>query len=153
MSQSITPNGYLAVAPYLSVRNSATAIEFYKQTFNATERHKMVTPDGRICHVELLIGDAVIMLADEWPDCNEVQSPESLNGTSIGIQLYVEDVDKVVQQAIQLNAKLLAPISNQFYGDRMARVQDPFGHIWYINTHIEDVSPEDMTRRFQAIMN
>jgi PhnB protein len=143
------PEGYHTVTPYLIVRNAARAIEFYKKAFGATELMRMAEPSGRIGHAEIRIGDSPIMLADEVPEMG-FRSPESLGGSPVSILLYVEDVDAVFSQAVAAGAKVQRPVADQFYGDRTGGVTDPFGHIWYIATHKEDVSPEEMRKRAAA---
>lgn len=143
------PEGYHTVTPYLIVKNAARAIEFYKKAFGATELMRMAEPSGRIGHAEIRIGDSPIMLADEVPEMG-FRSPESLGGSPVSILLYVEDVDAVFSQAVATGAKVQRPVADQFYGDRTGGVTDPFGHIWYIATHKEDVSPEEMRKRAAA---
>jgi PhnB protein len=144
------PDGYRNVTPYLFIRGAASAIDFYKQAFGATELVRMPSPDGRIMHAELKIGDSVIMLADENPKAG-VLSPQSLGGASSSLLIYSENVDAMAQKAIDGGAKLVRPVQNQFYGDRMGTLIDPFGHIWSVATHIEDVSPEEMKKRMAAM--
>ena len=143
------PEGYHTATPYLIVGDGARALEFYKQAFGATELFRMAGPDGRIGHAEIKIGDSPIMLADEHPEMN-ARSPRTLGGSPVSLVLYVEDVDAVVEQAVAAGAKLTRPVANQFYGDRTGGVEDPFGHVWYIATHVEDVSPEELQRRAAA---
>jgi PhnB protein len=143
------PEGYHSATPYLIVKDAARAIEFYKRAFGATELLRMAAPGGKIGHAEIKIGDSPIMLADEVPDMGAL-SPESLGGTPVSILLYVEDVDAVFNQAIAAGAKVQRPVKDQFYGDRTGGVTDPFGHIWYVATHKEDVSPEEMRKRAAA---
>ncbi len=143
------PEGYHTVTPYLIVRNAARAIEFYKKAFGATELMRMAEPSGRIGHAEIRIGDSPIMLADEVPEMG-FRSPESFGGSPVSILLYVEEVDAVFNQAVAAGAKVQRPVADQFYGDRTGGVTDPFGHIWYIATHKEDVSPEEMRKRAAA---
>jgi PhnB protein len=143
------PEGYHSATPYLIVKDAARAIEFYKRAFGATELLRMAAPGGKIGHAEIKIGDSPIMLADEVPDMGAL-SPESLGGTPVSILLYVEDVDAVFNQAIAAGAKIQRPVKDQFYGDRTGGVTDPFGHVWYVATHKEDVSPEEMRKRAAA---
>jgi PhnB protein len=143
------PEGYHTVTPYLIVKNAARAIEFYKKAFGATELMRMAEPSGRIGHAEIRIGDSPIMLADEVPEMG-FRSPESFGGSPVSILLYVEEVDAVFNQAVAAGAKVQRPVADQFYGDRTGGVTDPFGHIWYIATHKEDVSPEEMRKRAAA---
>jgi PhnB protein len=143
------PEGYHSATPYLIVKDAARAIEFYKRAFGATELLRMAAPGGKIGHAEIKIGDSPIMLADEVPGMGAL-SPESLGGTPVSILLYVEDVDAVFNQAIAAGAKVQRPVKDQFYGDRTGGVTDPFGHVWYVATHKEDVSPEEMRKRAAA---
>ncbi len=143
------PEGYHSVTPYLIVKDAASAIEFYKRAFGATEMFRMAQPDGKIGHAELRIGDSPVMLADEAPEMRAV-SPQSLGGTPVTIHLYVEDVDAVVRRALEAGAQLTRPVADQFYGDRNGGVADPFGHVWWISTHKEDLSPEELRRRAAA---
>jgi len=148
MSNSVSPipDGYPAVIPYLIVRNGKKALEYYQNTFGAVEKERLEMPDGTIGHAEILIGESMIVLADESPACGAV-SPDSVGGTPVTIALYIEDVDTVIQRALDGGAILEQPIKNQFYGDRSGSIKDPFGHKWTIMTHIEDVSPEEISRR------
>lgn len=142
---------YHTVTPYLIVKDAAAAIEFYKAAFGATEIMRMAGPDGTIMHAELKIGDSAIMMGEEnlkWGS----RSPLSLGGTPAGICVYFPDVDAKFTGAVAAGAKVLRPVMDQFYGDRSGTVTDPFGHQWTIATHIEDVSAEEMGRRFQAEM-
>ena len=143
------PEGYHNVTPYLFVRSAASAIDFYKNIFGATEIMRMPGSNGKIMHAELRIGDSIVMLADENPQTG-VMSPQTIGGFSVGMHLYVENVDQVIQKAVESGAKLLRPIKNQFYGDRSGSVLDPFGHMWSVATHVEDVSPEEMRKRMTA---
>ncbi len=144
-----TPEGYHTATPYLIVRDAARAIEFYKKAFGAKELMRMADPSGKIGHAEIKIGDSPIMLADEVPGMG-YRSPESLGGSPVSILLYVEDVDAVFNQAVAAGAKVQRPVADQFYGDRTGGVTDPFGHVWYVATHMEDVSPEEMRKRAAA---
>jgi PhnB protein len=143
------PEGYHSATPYLIVKDAARAIEFYKRAFGATELLRMAAPGGKIGHAEIKIGDSPIMLADEVPDMGAL-SPESLGGTPVSILIYVEDVDAGFNKAIAAGAKMQRPVKDQFYGDRTGGVTDPFGHVWYVATHKEDVSPEEMRKRAAA---
>jgi PhnB protein len=143
------PEEYRGATPYLSVKDAAGAIEFYKKAFGAREVMRMPQPDGKIGHAEVRIGDAPIMLADEFPEMN-FRSPQSLGGTPVNIVVYVNDVDALVGQAVGAGAKLSKPVADQFYGDRVGVLEDPFGHSWSFATHIEDVTPEEMNKRAAA---
>ncbi len=143
------PDGYDAAIPYLSSANAAAAIEFYTRAFGARELMRHASPDGRIGHAEVQIGNAKIMLADEYPEMGFV-SPRTLGGSPVGLHVYVADVDAVVRQATAAGAKVLREPADQFYGDRAATLEDPDGHRWFFSTHIEDVSPEEIRRRGEA---
>ena len=145
------PDDYQRVTPYLYIDGAGTAIDFYCSVLGARERMRMPTPDGRIGHAELEIGDSVIMLADANPDM-DVRSPRSIGGTPIALHVYVEDVDSVFGQAVKAGAKQLRPVENQFYGDRSGQFEDPFGHRWNVATHVEDVPPDEMAKRAAAAM-
>ncbi len=143
------PVGYHAVTPYLIVQGAAEALQFYQKAFGAKEVFRMPLPSGKIAHAEIKIGDSHIMLADEVPEML-VRGPQSLGGTSVSILIYVKDVDSTAAQAVAAGLKELRPIKDQFYGDRSGTFQDPFGHIWTIATHKEDVSSEEIARRAAA---
>jgi PhnB protein len=140
------PDGYHGATPYLCVKDAAKALEFYKKAFGATELMRMGEPGGKIGHAEIKIGEAIIMLADEFPDYGHL-SPQSLGGTPVSMMIYVEDVDGFVNKAVSAGVKVLRPVEDQFYGDRSAHLEDPFGHKWHFATHIEDVQPEEMKKR------
>jgi len=144
------PEGYHTVTPYLYVGDAAHAIEFYRQVFGAKELFRMDMPGGKIGHAEIMIGDSHVMLADECTEA-DARSPQTIGGSPVGLLLYVEDVDAVAASAVAAGAKLVEPLEDKFYGDRMGKLQDPFGHIWAIATHMEDVSPEEMERRAAAM--
>jgi PhnB protein len=143
------PDGYHSVTPYLIIRAAAEAIEFYKTAFGAIELMRMPAPGGKIGHAEIKIGDSPIMLADEFPEMG-YKSPQTLGGSPVSIMIYVEDVDVVFDQAVGAGAKVQRPVKDQFYGDRMGTLEDPFGHVWHVSTHKEDVSAEEMERRAKA---
>lgn len=151
MPVSPIPEGYHTVTPYLILKNAAAAIEFYKKALGAVELFRMEAPGGKIGHAEIRIGDSPVMLADEYPDMG-YRGPESLGGTSVSLMVYVADVDKVYRQAIAAGGKELRPLQNQFYGDRSGTLSDPFGHMWTISSHVEDVSEEEMAKRAEAAM-
>jgi PhnB protein len=144
------PDGYTSVIPYLIVDGAAKAIDFYKNAFGAIERFRIGGPGGRVGHAELTIGGSVIMLADEHPEMGAL-APPTVGGTPVGLHLYVEDVDRVAAKAIAAGATLKRPVENQFYGDRLGSISDPFGHLWHISTHIEDLSPDEISRRGAAM--
>jgi PhnB protein len=146
------PEGFHNVTPYLHVRGAAAAIDFYKKVFGATEIMRMPGSNGKIVHAEIRIGDSIVMLADENPPAG-IMSPQTVGGYSVGLHVYVENVDAVIQKAVESGAKLLRPIKNQFYGDRSGTLLDPFGHVWSVATHVEDVSPEEMRKRMSAAMS
>jgi PhnB protein len=151
MATPAIPEGYRTATPYLIVQGAADAIEFYKRAFGATEMLRMADPQGRVGHAEIRIGDSVIMLADEHPGMG-YRAPRTLGGSSVSILLYLEEVDSVFERATKAGAKVLRPVANQFYGDRSGTLEDPFGHIWTIATHVEDVPPEELRRRAEAAM-
>jgi PhnB protein len=143
------PTGYHTATPYLVVADAARAIDFYKRAFGATELARMETPQGKIGHAELKIGDSIIMLSDEIMGN---RSPQTLGGSPVSIFLYVEDVDSVFNQAVDAGAKSDMPPTNMFWGDRYGKLTDPFGHLWGVGTHVEDVAPEEMRQRAQTAM-
>jgi PhnB protein len=142
------PDGYHSVTPYLIVDGAADAIEYYKKAFGATELFRM-DHEGKVGHAELKIGDSPIMIADEYPQMG-YRSPKALGGTPVSIMIYVEDVDTVYKRAMDAGATEVKPLQDQFYGDRSGTLTDPFGHVWTIATHKEDVSMEEMNRRMAA---
>ena len=152
MSAKPIPDGYRTVTPYLFVKNAAQAIDFYKKAFRAAEVMRMPGGDGKIVHAELRIGDSIVMLADEVLQ-SRARSPETLGGTSVSLHVYFENVDHVAEKAVAAGAKLIRPVQNQFYGDRTGTLIDPFGHMWSIATHVEDVSPEELEKRAAAAMS
>jgi PhnB protein len=145
------PKGYNAVTPYLVIKDAAKAIDYYKKVFGATEVMRMPDPSGRIGHAELKIGDSHIMLADEFPQMGH-QSPSVLGNSPVSMLLYVEDVDSTVERAVADGAQILKPVADQFYGDRSGFIRDPFGHLWGVATHKEDVSAEEMKKRMKKAM-
>jgi PhnB protein len=146
------PEGYHSITPYLSLDNASEAIDFYTKAFGATERVRMPAPDGKkVAHAELQIGDSMIMLSDMFEQSSG-KTPKQLGGTTIGLFLYVEDVDEVFKQAIDAGATSKQEPEDQFWGDRFGRVTDPFGHEWQIATHKEDLSPEEMEARAKEAM-
>jgi PhnB protein len=150
MSVSPIPDGYHAATPYLTVSPAAEAIDFYSRAFDAQERYRMPGPGGSVMHAEIQLRDSVLMLADESP-MGTSKAPKSLGGTSAALLLYTEDVDAAYQQAIEAGAEEIQAPVDMFWGDRYAKVRDPFGHEWMLATHVEDVTPEEMQRRFAAM--
>jgi PhnB protein len=146
MSTSPIPAGYHSLTPYLIVNGAAQAIEFYKTVFDAQELFRLQGGPGKIAHAELLIGDSHLMLADEFPEM-EAHGPAHYGGSPLSLMVYVPDAEEAFFKALEAGASLKRPLADQFYGDRSGMVVDPFGHTWTIATHIEDVSPEEMTRR------
>ena len=149
MSVKPVPEGYHSVTPYLIIRGATEAIEFYKKAFGATELFRFPAPEGKIGHAEIKIGDSPIMLADEHPDMG-YKGPQTLNGSPVSIMIYVEDVDTTFNQAVGAGATVKHEVTDKFYGDRMGTVVDPFGHVWHVATHKEDVSVEEMQQRAKA---
>ncbi|HEV8723444.1 MAG TPA: VOC family protein [Candidatus Binatia bacterium] len=143
------PDEYRGATPYLCVRGAAMAIDFYKNAFGAREVMRIAMGEGKIGHAELRVGDAPFMLADEFPEMN-FRSPQSIGGTPVNVLIYVDDVDVLVKRAESAGAKVLRQPEDQFYGDRMATLEDPYGHSWSFATHIEDVSPDEMRKRAAA---
>ncbi|MFZ2490426.1 MAG: VOC family protein [Thermoanaerobaculia bacterium] len=142
------PDGYHSVIPYLVIDGAARAMEFYRAAFGAVEVMRMPYPDGRIGHAEMKIGDAHIMLADEHPDEGH-RGPKAFGGSAVSIMIYIADTDGAVAAAVERGATIVRPVETQFYGDRMGVITDPFGHVWNVATHVEDVSPEEMERRMK----
>jgi PhnB protein len=143
------PESYNTVTSYLSIAGASEAIAFYKKIFGAEELMRFASPDGKVGHAEIKIGDTIVMLADEYPEIGH-KSPKTLGGSPVGLMIYVPDVDATVAQAEKAGAKIVQPLENKFYGDRSATISDPFGHTWMVATHVEDVSPEEMERRAKA---
>lgn len=146
MGTRAIPPGYHSVTPYLIINGAAKAIDFYKRAFNAQELTRMESPDGTIGHAEIQIGDSHVMLADEYLDMSQ-RSPRSLGSTDVSLIIYVENVDEMFSQALMSGAHELQAVKDQFYGDRSGTLKDPFGHVWTISTHVEDVPPEEMRKR------
>jgi PhnB protein len=145
------PEGYHTISPYLAVDDASAAIEFYKRAFGATERSIMPGPDGKVAHAEVQIGDSIVMTSDQYPQ-STAKPPKEIGGTTASIFMYVEDVDSVVQDAVDAGATISMPIEDMFWGDRFGQITDPFGHIWQIATHVEDVPPEEIAKRAEAAM-
>ena len=150
MAVKAIPDGYPQVTPYLSVDGAAAAIDFYTKVLGATERMRMGGPDGRVGHAEMQLGSGLFMLADEFPEGGQV-GPRKVGGSPVAVSVYVEDVDAVFARALEAGATELRPVADQFYGDRLGMFEDPFGHRWSVATHVEDVSPEEMARRAEAM--
>jgi PhnB protein len=140
------PDGYHSVTPYLIVKGAAKALDYYKQALGATELFRVDGPGGTVGHAEIKIGDSIVMLADEFPQMG-FRGPEALGGSPVGLMIYVPDVDTQFAQALAAGGTVVKPLQNQFYGDRSGTIRDPFGHLWTISTHVEDVSPEEVARR------
>lgn len=143
------PPGYPVVTPYMCVAGAAEALAFYKKAFRAKVLMRMPGREGKIGHAEIDIGGSRVMLADEFPEMG-FRGPKSLGGSPVHIHLYVEDVDQVAKRAVAAGAKLLRPVADQFYGDRSGSVEDPFGHVWHVATHKEDVPPAELKKRAAA---
>jgi PhnB protein len=137
------PTGHHTVTPYLIIKGALNAIDFYKRAFGASlAMPPLESADGRVRHAEIRIGTSVVMLADEFPE-ERILGPQAIGGSPVSLHLYVDGADKVVNVALAAGATLLRPVEDQFYGDRMGSVTDPFGYVWHVATHIEDVSPDD----------
>ena len=145
------PEGYPRLTPYLIVDGASAAIDFYGSVLGASERMRLPMPNGRIGHAELELGDSLLMLADENPDM-DIRGPASLGGTTVSMHLYVENADAVFARALEAGAKALRPVEDRFYGDRSGQFEDPFGHRWDVSTHVEDVPPEEMSKRAETAM-
>jgi PhnB protein len=144
------PGGHRTVTPYLAVKGAVKALEFYQKAFGATETYRLMMPDGRVGHAEIRLGDSVIMLSDEFPEFGG-KAPDTLGGTPVNLHLYVEDVDAFVKRALDAGATERKPVTDQFYGDRSGQLEDPFGHLWWVATHKEDVPPDEMQKRVEAM--
>ena len=151
MAVKAIPDGYHSVTPYLIIKGADRAIDFYKKAFNATQRMRMDGPNGTVGHAEIEIGGSAVMLADECPDMG-FRSPQSIGGTGVSLHLYVTDVDAYFNRAVAAGARSLRPVQDQFYGDRSGTLEDPFGHVWTISTHKEDLSHEELCKRAEAAM-
>ncbi len=151
MSIAPIPPGYRTITPYLVMSDCAAALDFYTRAFNAEEIVRMPMPDGSIMHAEIRIGDSMLMLSDESADWG-AYGPQHYGGSPAHVMLYLPDADATYAQAIAAGATAVRPMENQFWGDRMGRIADPFGHQWSLGTHVEDVEPEEMERRFKAMM-
>jgi len=144
------PDGHRTVTPYLAIKNAAKALDFYQRAFGAVESYKLMMPDGRVGHAEIRLGDSLIMLADEFPEYGG-KAPDTLGGSPVSLHLYVEDVDAFVKKAVAAGAKERKPVTDQFYGDRSGQLEDPFGHLWWVATHKEDVPPAEMQKRAEKM--
>lgn len=144
-------NDYHTATPYLIIKDASKAIEFYKIAFDAIELMRMTMPDGKIGYAEIRIGDSIVMIADEFPEMG-APGPKTLGGSPIRIHLYVKNVDDFAEQAVAMGAKLIRPLEDQFFGDRLGSLEDPFGHLWNIATKKEKISREEMVRRFDDLM-
>lgn len=146
------PEGYQRLMPHLCVDGASDAIDFYTNVLGAAERMRMGGPDGKIGHAELAFGDSVLMLADEMPEMG-MRGPKAFGGAAVNLYLYVDDVDAVIERATAAGAKLMQPIQDRFYGDRTGTIEDPFGHVWTLGTHVEDVPPDELERRATQMMS
>ena len=144
------PEGYRSITPYLVVKGAARAIEFYKQAFGATEIMRMPGPNNTVGHAELRLGDSVIMLADEMPN-GPYRSPDTFGGSPVSLMIYIENVDDVFNRALSLGSRQIRAVEDQFYGDRSGNLIDPFGHVWTVATHVEDVSAEEMKQHIKTM--
>jgi PhnB protein len=151
MAPKPIPDGYHTVSAYLAVDDAERAIQYYTKAFGAREDVRMDAPGGKIGHAELVIGDSRIMLSDPFPQAS-TKPPRELGGTSASVFMYVEDVDAVVKQAVDAGATVTMEVADQFWGDRFGTITDPFGHVWSIATHVEDVPPEEMAERARQAM-
>jgi PhnB protein len=152
MTVKAQPDGYHAVTPYLIVKDAAGAIDFYEKVFGAKELMRMADPSGKVGHAEITIGDSVVMLAEEFPNMGAL-APPTIGGSPVRMLIYVDNVDEIVPRAVAAGAKIVRPVEDQFYGDRAGGIEDPFGHYWHVATHKEDVSPEEMKRRAEAMFS
>jgi len=152
MSAKPIPEGYHTITPYMTVRNAAGAIEFYKQAFGAIEKGVMKGPDGKIMHAELRIGDSLFMLADEFPEFGSL-SPQSTGGTGMGLHIYAEDVDAAFDRAVKAGAVVEMPVGDMFWGDRYGKLVDPYGHKWSIATHKRDMSEKEIEAAQEEFMS
>jgi PhnB protein len=146
------PRGYHAVTAHLVVRGGERAIDFYKNAFGAKEKARIPGPNGKLMHAEIQIGDSIVMLQDEDPERGS-KSPQTLGGPSSSLLIYTRDVDALFERAVAAGATVQMPVSNMFWGDRYAKVLDPFGHEWQLATHVEDVPPKEMAKRAAAVMS
>jgi PhnB protein len=151
MTVKAVPEGYHSITPYMTVRDAARAIDFYKRAFGAVEKGAMKGPIGKVMHAELRIGDSIFMLADEFPEFNSL-SPQSTGGAGMGLHIYTEDVDSAFDRAVKAGATVEMPVSDMFWGDRYGKLADPFGHKWSIGTHKQDVTMAEMEEAQKEFM-
>ena len=151
MAVNPIPEGYHSLQIYLAVEDAAEAIDFYKEAFGAEETIRMPGPDGKVAHAELQIGDSKLMLSDPFPQSN-VRPPSERGGATASVFMYVDDVDATFAQAQQAGATVVSELEDMFWGDRFGTVADPFGHVWAMATHKEDLSEEEMAERSKAAM-
>jgi len=151
MTAKAVPEGYHTITPYMTVRDAARAIEFYKKAFGATEKGVMKGPGGKVMHAELVIGDSILMLADEFPEFNSL-SPQSTGGSGMGLHIYTEDVDSYFDRAVKAGATVEMPVTDMFWGDRYGKLLDPFGHRWSVGTHKRDMTMEEMEEAQREFM-
>jgi PhnB protein len=149
MPVNAVPEGYRTATPYLTIKNAPAAIDFYKRAFGAEEMVRMAGPEGKVMHAEIRIGDSMIMMSEEFPGMGVSKSPETLGGTTGSVHLYVADVDKTFSEAVDAGAKAVSSPMDMFGGDRFAQLIDPYGHVWSIATHKEDLTPEEMDNRIR----
>jgi PhnB protein len=145
------PKGYHVVTPFLTVRGANEAIAFYKAAFGAREKGRMPGPDGKLMHAEIQIGDSRVMLSDEYPEMGS-KAPQTLGGSPAGLLIYTRDVDRLFAQAVKAGAKVTLPVADMFWGDRYGKLEDPFGHVWAVATHKEDLTNREMAKRAAAAM-
>lgn len=150
MTVKSIPESFHSVTPYLSIKGATEALEFYKRAFNAKEMFRLPAPNGDIGHADILIGNSHIMLSDQCEE-SPIPSPQILGGSPVGLYVYVDDVDMLFEQAINAGATEIKPVEDQFYGDRTGTLEDPFGHIWFLATHKEDLTPEEVNKRAEAL--
>jgi len=151
MSAKPIPDGYHTLTPFLTVKDAARAIEFYKAAFGAKERGVMKAPDGKVMHAELMIGDSILMMSDEFQEFGSL-SPQTIGGSPMGLHIYVEDVDTAFDRAVKAGAQVEMPVMDQFWGDRYGRLKDPYGHKWSIATHKQDFSADEMKHNMEDAM-
>jgi len=151
MSAKPIPDGYHTLTPFLTVKDAARAIEFYKAAFGAKERGVMKAPDGKVMHAELMIGDSILMMSDEFQEFGSL-SPQTIGGSPMGLHIYVEDVDTAFDRAVKAGAQVEMPVMDQFWGDRYGRLKDPYGHKWSIATHKQDFSADEMKQNMEDAM-